>query len=78
MSAELVNGERLAHNVNSAKVIQKYAQTRRLDAVDFEVPVLRLLAHQLVAHAAANQERASACVAHCLREIENCLRNIHD
>src|SRR5438132_205668 len=48
MRPELVNGERFAHHVNHSKSIENLAEPRRLNLINFQVPILRLPAHLLV------------------------------
>src|SRR5437667_2943589 len=57
---EFVNGEGLADDIDWTKLIKQSAQLLRCERVDFKVPILRLAAHQTIAHAAADKQRASA------------------
>src|SRR4029078_1397906 len=52
MIAELVDGEGFADNVYWSKLVQDCSHARGVQIVDFEVPVLRFRAHQLVANTA--------------------------
>src|SRR5882672_148338 len=63
MGAEFINRERFTDDVHRTKRVQQFPQSLRLDTVNLNVPVLRLLAHQLVAHATADQQRAASFAA---------------
>src|SRR5205823_10457026 len=75
--AELVNGERFAHHVNRSKSIENLAQPRRLNPINFQVPILRLPAHQLIAHTTADQQRATASIADGPSDFRNQIWNFH-
>ena len=55
-------------DVNIAESVKNLAQLVRLDAVHLEVPVFRLEAHQLVAHAAADEHRTATRLMNCRRQ----------
>src|SRR4029079_17345231 len=57
--AEFVNREGFADHIHLAKAIEQRSQIGRLDAVDFQVPILRLALHQQVAHAAADEQSSA-------------------
>ncbi len=59
-TCHLVDGEALADGVDAAERFQDLLQTCGVDAKDLEVDVLRRMAHQPVAHPAADDERAAA------------------
>src|SRR5258705_4731719 len=63
--AELVNCERLADDIDIAKLIQDLLQLFRLDPVDLEIPLGRFDPHQLIAHASADEHRAATDFADC-------------
>jgi hypothetical protein len=77
MRSELVNGERFTNDVHRSKSVENLAETSRLNSVNFQIPILRLLAHQLVAHTAANQQRASALLTNRFRNLQHLIRNFH-
>src|SRR5207237_8229708 len=60
---ELVDGERLADDVDAAEAPEQSAYVRGLDAVNLHVPVLHLAAQQAVTHAPADEQSAPARVA---------------
>src|SRR5207237_4201525 len=63
MISQFVNRKRFADGIDFAERIKNFPQLLRLDAVNFNVPILRLDAHQFIAHAAADEHRASAVFA---------------
>src|SRR5947209_7984171 len=75
--AELVNRESFAHHVNRSKSIENIAKTRRLDPINFQVPILRLPAHQLIAHTTADQQRATTFIADGPSDFRNQIWNFH-
>src|SRR5437763_12571144 len=79
MRPELVNGERFANHVNLSEWIENFAETRGFNSINFQVPILRLPAHQLIAHTAADQQRATAFIADGPSDFQNLLWNLqHD
>ena len=74
---QLINRERLADDVHISEPIQQLPQVAGLDSVNFQVPVLRLLAHQLIPHTTADEQRASAGIANGSGKIQNVLRRLH-
>ena len=77
MRPELVNGEGLANHVNRSKSIENLAKPRRLNSINFQVPILWLPAHQLIAHTTAYQQRAPTFIAHGLSDFRNQIWNFH-
>ena len=57
---ELVNRKRFADHVHVAEPVEDRAELVRLNTVNLKVPVLWLDAHQLVAHASADEHRTPA------------------
>src|SRR5205085_3103848 len=55
---EFVNGERFADNVNRSNLIEQLTQTSRIDPIYFQIPILRLPAHQFIAHTTSDEQRA--------------------
>ncbi len=64
--AQLIDRERLADRIHAPQPFEQRAQTFRRNAVDFNVPILRRMPQQRIAHAAADQQRAPARSMHGL------------
>src|SRR6185503_13708666 len=57
--SQLINSERFADDVYRANLIKQGTQFFGLNSVDFDIPILRLLAHEQIANTTAHEQRAS-------------------
>ena len=55
VGADFVNGKGFTDDVYLSESIKHFFQPRRFNSIDFNVPILRLPAHQLVAHTPADE-----------------------
>src|SRR5581483_10256993 len=56
---------------------KNFTKTRRRDSINFQVPILRLLAHQVIAHTPAHPQRAAGFVPHGTSNGQNLIRKTH-
>jgi hypothetical protein len=68
---EFIDRERFADRIHAPELFQQRTQPRGFDAVNFHVPVLRHAPHQFIAHATADEQRASARLSNGDRERTN-------
>jgi hypothetical protein len=68
MLSELVNSERLADDIDWSKVVEDLAQPYRIQVINFEIPILRLCAHQRITHTPTHQQRPATSIANGLCE----------
>src|SRR5882724_10234355 len=76
MRADFVNGEGFTDNVDLSESIKYFSQTRRIDSINFNVPILWPAAHQLVAYAPAHEQGATSGIANCCGQFQNFFRDI--
>ena len=74
---DFVDGECFADNIDIAEPVEDLAQSSGFNVINFEVPILRLRAHQRIPHTTAHQQRAAASVEHGFAELQNLVRDVH-
>ena len=68
IKTQLVDGECFADDVYRTKLVEHCPQPGRVNPVDLQIPILRLVAHQGVANTTTDKQCSTACVANGFRQ----------
>jgi hypothetical protein len=71
MRAEFVDGEGFTYGVDLTELRQEISEQRRLNTVNFQVPILGLPAHQLIADTTSHQQGATTGTANGVGQLQD-------